>query len=166
MTEKQYNRKKMSAICSLQSYKVLEQWIKDRYPQNPYPTPPEKYFYSNTTHREYLSKLLEDIIVKMLRAKGTDPIKANDKGKYIGKKYVTDVLGHKKETGQIWARSKKTRPGRADIVVFYKGKLFNFEVKIGKDRQSEEQKQEQKRAESNGEVYIIIKTVDEFLKLL
>jgi hypothetical protein len=41
-----------------------------------------------------------------------------------------------------------------------------MEIKVGNDRMSELQLIEQKRAISNGEQYIIIKTIDEFIKLL
>jgi hypothetical protein len=41
--------------------------------------------------------------------------------------------------------------------------MYNFEVKVNKDTQSDLQKKEQARAEANGEIYIIIKTVDDFM---
>ncbi len=166
MTEKQYQRKKMSKICSLEAYKYLETWIKKHYPKNPYPMAPEKYFYSVTSHRQYLSKLLEDIIVRLLRAKGSDPVKSYDRGKYIGDKIGVDVIGHKVKLGTIWAKSNHTRPGRADITCFFGGEMLNIEVKIGKDTQSPDQKKEQLRAESNGEKYVIVKTVDDFLSIM
>lgn len=166
MTEKQYQRKKMSKICSIEAYKYLETWIKNRYPTNPYQIPVEKFFYSNTSHRQYLSKLLEDVIVKLLRAKGADPVKSYDRGKYIGEKYGTDIIGHTVKLGTIWAKSNHTRPGRADVTCFFGGEMLNIEVKIGKDTQSPDQKKEQLRAEANGEKYVIVKTVDDFLRII
>ncbi len=41
--------------------------------------------------------------------------------------------------------------------------MYNLEVKVGADRQSDAQKVEQARCEKMGEKYVIIKTVDDFL---
>jgi len=162
------NRKlKLSAVCSEEAYEWLQRWIIEQHPKFPYPMKPEKYFYSKTSHREYLSKFIESVIVLVLRSYGGDPIKAPDKGKRIDKTEVTtNVLGHQKvNTRSIFVRDKSVRKGRSDVVCFFKGKMYNFEVKVGQDRQSPEQIKEQNRAEWNGEIYAIIKTVDDFLNI-
>lgn len=105
--------------------------------------------------------------MKLLRGEGADPIKSFDKGKYIDKsRIVTDVTGGKRKIGTgEFVKSKIVQKGRADIVCFYKGEMLNLEVKVGRDKQSDAQVAEQARAERNGERYIIIKTVDDFLNV-
>ncbi len=168
MTNAQHNRKKLSQVCSLEAYQWLQQWIVDLRPNAKYPPRPEHYFYKNTTHRKYLSNFVESVIVMVMRKKGCDPIKAKDAGKSIDKsKTVTDVLGRTKNIGgRVWVRDKDVKPGRADIVVFYKGQLWNLEVKVGHDRQSDAQRVEQQRALRNGERYEVIRSVDDFLGLI
>jgi hypothetical protein len=159
---------KLNAICSPTAYQWLQRWIISRAPSNRYPLRPEQYFYSNTKHREYLSKFIESVIILVLRSKGADPIKANDKGRSVdASKVVTNVLGHQRTIGgRIFVKDKSVRPGRADITVFFSKTMYLLEIKVGHDRMSEAQKQEQARAEANGEKYVIIKTVDDFINLI
>jgi hypothetical protein len=159
---------KLSAICTPEAYAWLQQWIINRAPSSRYPLPPEKYFYSNTKHREYLSKFIESVIILVLRNRGADPIKAQDKGRSVdGSKVVTNVLGHERRIGgRIFVKDKNVKPGRADIRVFYGSKMLNLEIKVAHDRMSDAQKQEQQRAEANSERYVIIKTVDDFINLI
>jgi len=165
MTQKQLNRMKLSAVCSLQAYEWLQKWIIERHPGNPYPGEPKTYFYRNTTHRQYLSKFLESVIIKVLRYKGCSPIKANDAGTYRDtSKTVMDVLGNERKIGSgTWSKAANVARGRSDIVVFYNGDLINYEVKVKFDRMSPDQITEKKRAELNGEKYIVIKTVQDFI---
>jgi hypothetical protein len=158
---------KIKSICSAEAYTKLQNWIIERNPNFPYPMKPEQYFYNNTKHREYLSKFIESVIVLMLRSKGADPVKGADKGKAVDKsETITNILGQQRTFKKtIYIKDKSVRAGRADVTCFYKGKMYNFEVKVGSDTQSEDQKKEQRRAEENGEAYIIIKNIDDFLKI-
>jgi len=113
---------------------------------------------------------IESVIVFLLREYGCDPVKAKDKGRSIDKSIqFTDVIGRTRTIGgRVFVRDKDVKKGRADIKCYIgRGKkrgMYNFEVKALKDRQSEDQKIEQQRAEVNGEHYVIIHTVDEFLR--
>lgn len=162
-----FQKSKISQICSFEAYEWLQRWIADQYPGYSYPMTPKDYFYRNTKHRQYLSKFIESVIVKVMRSLGADPIKADDKGITVDKtEQVTDVMGRQRTIGSVqWVKNTKARPGRADIVVFYKG-MLNLEVKVGNDRQSPDQLREQQRAEQNGEQYIVIKTIDDFLSII
>jgi len=172
MTQKQLNRMKLSAVCSLQAYEWLQKWIIERHPGNPYPGEPKTYFYRNTTHRQYLSKFLESVIIKVLRSKGANPIKAVDSGKFVDtSKIVTDVTGGKRSIGSgNWVRDYRVKKGTADITCYFNGSMgcgmYNMEIKAKKDVMSDMQKKEQTRAEANGEFYVIIKNVDNFKKIL
>lgn len=167
-----HSQRKLSKVCSEQSYIWLQDWIIEQHPRNPYPDNPMNHFYRNTTHREYLSKWIESVMVKVLRSMGADPQKAPDKGTYRNSsKVVTDALGMQRTIGSgNWTKNKSVRPGRADVTCFFNGSLgvgmYNLEVKVGNDRMSDLQIKEKQRAEANGEKYIIIKTIDDFLKLI
>lgn len=54
------------------------------------------------------------------------------------------------------------KKGTADIHAVYKGKHLSIEVKIGKDRQSDEQKAVQKSVEAAGGIYFIATTFEAF----
>jgi hypothetical protein len=54
------------------------------------------------------------------------------------------------------------KKGTADIHAVWKGRHLSIEVKIGKDRQSDEQKDVQKSVESAGGIYYIASTFDDF----
>ena len=172
MTENQLNRMKLSDVCSLEAYNWLLDLINDQQKNQRYVFKIKDYFYHNISHRMYLSKFLESVVTSVLRARGGDPIKAADAGKYIDKsKTVTDIVGNKRTIGSgDWVKQANVRPGRADIVCYFDGALgrglYNIEVKIKGDRLSDDQKTEMMRAINNGEFYCIIKTIDDFIKLL
>lgn len=63
---------------------------------------------------------------------------------------------------RMWRKSGTTK-GIADVQVTYKGKTFNLEIKVGKDRQSEVQKEVERKIKSSGGHYAIIRCFDDFL---
>lgn len=156
---------KLDSICTLESYQWLQQWIVKRYPNNPYPLTPKQYFYTNTAHREYLSKFIESVITLVLRNEGADVIDAFDKGKSIDTSFTgIDVTGRERHIKQsVFVKSGNVNAGRSDRKAFVFNKMVNFEVKVGYDKLSELQLKEKARAERNGEVFLIIKTVDDFI---
>ena len=64
---------------------------------------------------------------------------------------------------KIWRKSGTTK-GIADVQVTYKGKTFNLEIKVGKDRQSEVQKEVERKIKAAGGHYAIINCFDDFLR--
>lgn len=64
---------------------------------------------------------------------------------------------------KMWRKSGTTR-GIADVQVTYKGKTYNLEIKVGKDRQSEVQKEVELRIKEAGGHYAVIHCFDDFLK--
>ena len=54
------------------------------------------------------------------------------------------------------------KKGTADIHAVYKGKHLSIEVKIGADRQSDEQKSVEKSINASGGYYFIAKTFEQF----
>jgi hypothetical protein len=61
-----------------------------------------------------------------------------------------------------WTKGSGTK-GSADISATIQGRSVKIEVKIGKDRQSEDQKKYQRSIEDCGGVYIIAKNFDDFV---
>jgi hypothetical protein len=80
------------------------------------------------------------------------------------RKQVTDVIGRTKTIGSMtWGKSTATK-GSADISATIQGKSVKIEVKIGKDRQSQDQKNYQAKIEKSGGQYWIAKNFDDFIK--
>lgn len=63
---------------------------------------------------------------------------------------------------KIWRKSGTTK-GIADVQVTFQGKTFNLEIKVGKDRQSEVQKEVERKIKAAGGHYAIIHCYDDFL---
>lgn len=68
-------------------------------------------------------------------------------------------------TGGIY-KSMGVVAGRADMVLYYKGKAVHLELKSPKGIQSEPQKAWQKIIEKQGFKYHIIKSLDEFIVIV
>lgn len=66
--------------------------------------------------------------------------------------------------GQMKWTPSTTRKGTADIIGVYKGLYVAVEVKIGPDRQSDEQIKEEAAVKKAGGIYIVAKTFPGFLK--
>lgn len=64
---------------------------------------------------------------------------------------------------KMWRKSGTTR-GIADVQVTFKGKTYNFEIKVGRDRQSEIQKEVERKIKAAGGHYAIIHCYDDFLR--
>ena len=78
-------------------------------------------------------------------------------------------LGHRatrinvsgRKVGDKWIRSS-TRKGTADISATVKGKSVMIEIKVGRDKPSEDQLKEQTKERSAGGIYEFVSSVDEF----
>ena len=80
------------------------------------------------------------------------------------RKQVTDVIGRTKTIGSMtWGKSTATK-GSADISATIQGRSVKIEVKIGADRQSQDQKIYQENIEKSGGKYWIAKNFDDFIK--
>ena len=64
---------------------------------------------------------------------------------------------------KMWRKSGTTK-GIADVQVTYKGRTYNLEIKVGKDRQSEVQKEVERKIKAAGGHYAIIHCYDDFLR--
>jgi hypothetical protein len=128
-----------------------------KYPNVPYPVPP-------LTHERGANDLTK-LIKNFLNWQGWQAERINTMGRMVGKKQIkTDVVGLPQVVGsQKYIKGTGTK-GSADISATIKGRSVKIEVKYGKDRQSDAQKEYQKHIESAGGIYYIARTFDEFIE--
>ena len=77
--------------------------------------------------------------------------------------YDTDYAGRKVVSVRGSWRSSTTQRGTADIDAVYKGRAIKVEVKIGRDRMSEDQHKYAGGIERSGGVYIVARTFEGFV---
>jgi len=78
-----------------------------------------------------------------------------------GRAYRINVMGiYDKEKGQY--RTSGMKKGIPDVIGIYKGRFIGVEVKIGADRQSEDQKLREQEIVKAGGLYYIAKDFDSF----
>ena len=108
---------------------------------------------------------LTKCILHFLQMKGHQAERINTMGHPIDtRRTVTDVVGITRRVGSItWVKSTSTR-GSADISATIKGRSVKIEVKIGKDRQSQAQKEYQQAVEQAGGLYVIAKDFESFVE--
>ena len=104
-------------------------------------------------------------VLDFLRLSGWQSERIGNTGRMIDNtKVVTDCIGRPKRVGSIqWIKGTGTN-GTADISATVAGRSIKIEIKIGKDRQSDVQRKYQADVERSGGVYLIVKTLDDFLQ--
>jgi len=105
-----------------------------------YPNVP-KYAISAPKYEDKTANGLTKCIIEFLQLSNHQAERINTMGRPIdNRKQVTDVIGRTKTIGSMtWGKSTATK-GSADISATIQGKSVKIEVKIGKDRQSQDQK--------------------------
>ncbi len=108
---------------------------------------------------------LTKCIIDYLQLSNHQAERINTMGRPIdNRKQVTDVIGRTKTIGSMtWGKSTATK-GSSDISATIQGRSVKIEVKIGKDRQSQDQKIYQSNIENSGGQYWIVKNFDDFIK--
>lgn len=100
--------------------------------------------------------------------KGIQAHRQRSEGRYIPEKSVTNAIGRNVviQKGKFIPLGRSGGVGAGDIVVTLPplGRSLHIEIKIGKDRQRDSQKEFQKRHEASGGIYWIVKTWDDFIK--
>jgi hypothetical protein len=129
-----------------------------------YPNVP-KYALSAPKYEDKTANGLTKCIIEFLQLSNHQAERINTMGRPIdNRKQVTDVIGRTKTIGSMtWGKSTATK-GSADISATIQGRSVKIEVKIGADRQSEDQKNYQANIEKSGGKYWIAKNFDDFIK--
>jgi hypothetical protein len=128
-----------------------------KYPNVPYSIEPET--------KERSANDLTKLIKNFLNWEGWQAERINTMGRMVGKTQIKhDVVGLPQVVGsQKYIKGTGTK-GSADLSATIKGRSVKIEIKWGKDRQSQEQKEYQKHIESAGGIYYIARTFDEFIE--
>lgn len=134
--------------------KRLEQ-MADADNQRRHPNTPSKYL-AKSKYRDDTANGLTKCIIDFIRFEGGQAERINTTGVPVDKRrQVTDVLGRTQTIGGIEWRKSGSTVGSADISATINGRSVKIEVKIGKDRQSEDQKRYQQDVERAGGLYYI-----------
>ena len=106
---------------------------------------------------------LERCICDFIRYNGYQAERIKNTGRPIDNtQQVTDVLGRTQTIGSISYIKGTGTNGTADISATIFGRSVKIEVKIGKDYQSQAQKEYQQSIESSGGQYWVVKDFDSF----
>ena len=114
------------------------------------------------TYTDKTANGLTKMIIDWINYNGGQAERINTTGRLIKAKTYKDVMGITKTIGQDkWIKGTGTL-GSADISATIQGKSVKIEVKIGRDKQSDVQKQYQEAIEKAGGIYYIAKNFDTF----
>lgn len=164
------NRQKLTEMVQTPEkrlYTKLTEWERSKHPNYPaHLRLPVKRYALNKANG------LTQAVIAWIRAHGYQAERVNTMGRPVdNRKEFTDVVGFRRTVGSIdWIPGTGTR-GSADIHASIPLKGSNgwavsvkIEIKIGKDRLSDAQKEYGQQMELAGGVYIVVKTLDDFFK--
>ena len=103
--------------------------------------------YRDTTANDLTNAIIDFIIFS-----GGDANRINTQGQ------LRKIKGEMK-----WTHGG-TRRGTADIHAIYQGRAISIEIKIGKDKQSDQQTKEAERVTKAGGLYYVAKNMESFLE--
>lgn len=107
-----------------------------------------KFAVPITKFKDKSSNDLTKCIIKDFEVRGGAAYRINSQGQYDAK------LGRWRKGG--------TRKGIPDVIGLINGKFYGIEVKIGRDRQSIEQKEIQAEIEAAGGIYYVAKNYESY----
>ena len=132
--------------------------------QKRFPDVPD-YILVSEKYRDDSANGLTKCVIAYIRLRGGQAERINTMGRPIDqRKTFTDVLGHTHQVGSVkWIPGTSTR-GSADISATIHGRSVKIEIKFGKDRQSEAQRQYAREVEAAGGVYYVCKDFTSFVE--
>ena len=108
---------------------------------------------------------LTRLVIKWIELHGGQAERINTMGRMVdGRKVVTDVLGRKGMIGSMSYIPTTGTLGSADISCVINGRAVKIEIKVGKDRQSGAQKAYEQSITAAGGIYLIVRTIDQFIE--
>ncbi len=128
-----------------------------------HPSIPE-HILAPRRYRDDKANNLTKCIIDWIRLNGYQAERISVTGRYVDNtKIVTDVIGRQRRIGSRKWIPGTMQKGSADISATINGRSVKIEVKIGRDRQSDAQKNYQQQVEGAGGIYIIARNFEEFL---
>ena len=156
------NKPKKAPYRKPEAVKQLEA-LADQDQQRKHPNTPAKYL-APCKYRDDTANGLTKCIVDYIRLNGGQAERINTTGiPQDTRQQVTDILGRTRTIGSVTWRTGGGTRGSADISATIQGRSVKIEIKIGKDRQSEAQRQYQAAIEAAGGLYYIAKNFTEFV---
>lgn len=131
--------------------------LKDKHPTVP------EFAIPKTKYTDKSANGLTQCIIHFIELMGGQAERINNTGRQIdNRKTVKDVLGSTRTIGSVkWIKGTGTN-GTSDISATIYGKSVKVEVKIGADRQSDQQKEYQQTIERAGGIYFVAKNFKSF----
>lgn len=119
---------------------------------------PEKQFKDNSANE------LTKSMLAWFEFNGIYAYRQSSEGRFIQPKKVKNVLGREITLGKgTWIPRSKGGKGLGDVSAIINGLFTSWEVKHGKDKQSDVQKETQAKIEASGGRYFIVKNWDDFM---
>jgi len=146
---------KSPAIAELK--RLALEYMLRKYPEVP-------YLESSIHHySDKKANGLTRCIIDFLRFSGQQSERVSNMGKYVDQReHYLDVLGHHRVVGSgKWIPGQGTK-GSADIHSVINGRAVKIEVKIGRDKLSEDQKRYQQQIEAAGGIYFVARDFEGF----
>ncbi len=139
--------------------------LKDLYlsaDEKKYPSIPA-YARATPSYSDKTANGLTKCIIDFINLSGGQAERISNTGRQIDNRItVLDVIGRSKTIGSMeWVRGTG-KNGTADISATIKGRSVKVEVKIGRDKQSQDQKNYQKEVERAGGIYFIARNFESF----
>lgn len=156
-TNKKTNRYKKSGAVNYLETLYLER-KRERFPHIP------PAYLTINGYRDDTANGLTKCIISFIQLMGGQAERISTTGRPIDRtKTYIDVIGRKCTIGRLeWIPGTSTK-GSADISATIAGRSVKIEVKIGRDRQSQAQKDYQSDITKAGGVYFIAQNFEEFL---
>lgn len=108
---------------------------------------------------------LTKCVIDFLNLSGHQAERINTMGRVLdNRKSFVDVVGRTRVIGSTKYIKGTGTVGSADISATIRGKAVRIEIKYGRDRQSQAQKQYQEQIERAGGTYIIVRDFDSFIE--
>lgn len=154
-SEKQ-SKTKNDRYVKPESVKMLERELY-KFERSLHPTIPE-YAIPHPKRRDDTANGLTQCVCDWIRLRGGQAERINTMGRPL---MIRDSKGN--VIGTKWITSTTTR-GSADISAIIRGLSVKIEVKIGRDRQSQDQKDYQRAVEQAGGIYYVAKDFTSFFE--
>jgi len=112
-----------------------------------YPSFPQEYYPTKRRKKQSPTNELTDQVIKHIKSMGGVAYRINSTGNY------NNGLGKWIMSGQ--------KKGLPDVIGILHGRFIGIEIKIGSDRQSEDQRKRQTEIEAAGGIYFLAKSFEQ-----
>ncbi len=150
---------------TIKQFKQLEiDRFKADHPTMPYA---ESFFNSKFKYNDKTANGLTQLVIRYIKFIGGQAERISTTGRPIdGTKVFQDAIGRTRMIGSVTWIPGSGRKGSADISATIAGRSVKIEVKIGRDRQSDNQKEYQAEIEQAGGIYLIATSFEQITNLI